>query len=991
MRSGAIFSNGQRPWLALALAAWAAWAGARARAAEAKPAAEFRPAIARLELDRRQVAPGQTVQATYTFRSPGPAAAELAVFVHVVRPDGRHIGADFIPERSTPEWPREAFVREGPFPIAVPEDAAPGAYQVWVGMFSPAGGDRVEFDNAGRQRGAREYHAGEFEVLPAGARAEPKRVVFEWLAVDETKVAPAPAAAAPDGPGALERLTLAIDRKVLNPVREPKVKARLTLTGVGADGSQRKLRPTEAVFKARNQSASGQEAVVTIEGGEVTPREGGIATIEATVVQGGRRLKASTEVVVAPFYRDYHQTLVLKLFLGMEGTPVERLAKEPMFLKPHDVLCTFEEALEVIRKASHLTRGIPMIIYLVGWQKGGHDHGYPAWDEVNPRLKRAQDATALDSLRWLIREARQYNTTVSLHLNMVDAYEQSPAWAEYVARDCFARDEQGALFSAGIQMQGEPMYNVVYPREWAAGLAQRRIDRLIAMIPELSEGRTIHIDVFIAQREGGKPISPWHAKPENGGLTPDKYVETQGRIFHYWRERGFDVTGEGIFWAHPPGEGFTGWQAMSWWYPADTQYQMRIPECLMARGRTHRDGDGDFRFGSSMHGEEIWQRDRDRMPGFLGMFCRTTLPWHYLSRLERQKFAEGALYYSGGVVARTEGGRRVIRQGGFILREDDDLFVPAQWHDQEIIAYSRNGYENKAWPLPAAWSAVTSVDLYRITLDGSVPLKMRVPVAAGRLCLSLGKDEAVSVIPAGAKLAGGPAASQAAPPAAPASRAWEPEPGNPEWLLRHGEKMAAFKAAAGKLDLLFLGDSITCGWGDTGRAVWEQAFAPRRAVNLGIAGSQTSHLLWQLDQEALGGGSPRVAVLMIGVNNIMAAPSQTAADIAHGISAILERLRGKFPATRVLLLGTFPKDRAPGTPDRRKIQAVNSLIAQFNDGQRVRFLDLSGRLLDQAGVLAPEVSQDGVHLTPQGYQLWAEAISPVIQEMLATAPPPKKL
>jgi beta-glucosidase len=375
------------------------------------------------------------------------------------------------------------------------------------------------------------------------------------------------------------------------------------------------------------------------------------------------------------------------------------------------------------------------------------------------------------------------------------------------------------------------------------------------------------------------------------------------------------------------------------------------------------------------------------MPGFLGMFCRTTLPWHYLSRLERQKFAEGALYYSGGVVARTEGGRRVIRQGGFILREDDDLFVPAQWHDQEIIAYSRNGYENKAWPLPAAWSAVTSVDLYRITLDGSVPLKMRVPVAAGRLCLSLGKDEAVSVIPAGAKLAGGPAASQAAPPAAPASRAWEPEPGNPEWLLRHGEKMAAFKAAAGKLDLLFLGDSITCGWGDTGRAVWEQAFAPRRAVNLGIAGSQTSHLLWQLDQEALGGGSPRVAVLMIGVNNIMAAPSQTAADIAHGISAILERLRGKFPGTRVLLLGTFPKDRVPGTPDRRKIQAVNSLIAQFNDGQRVRFLDLSGRLLDQAGVLAPEVSQDGVHLTPQGYQLWAEAISPVIQEMLATAKP----
>ena len=165
----------------------------------------------------------------------------------------------------------------------------------------------------------------------------------------------------------------------------------------------------------------------------------------------------------------------------------------------------------------------------------------------------------------------------------------------------------------------------------------------------LREGHTIHIDVFIAQRDNGKPISPWHAKPENGGLTPAKYVETQRRIFKYWRDRGFDVTGEGIFWAHPPGEGFTGLQTMSWWYPSDTGYQMKVPEYLMARGRTHREGDGDFRFGSSMHGEEIYKADRLALPGFLGMFCRTTLPWYYLGRHERVKFENSALEYSDGV------------------------------------------------------------------------------------------------------------------------------------------------------------------------------------------------------------------------------------------------------------------------------------------------------------------------------------------------------
>ena len=203
------------------------------------------------------------------------------------------------------------------------------------------------------------------------------------------------------------------------------------------------------------------------------------------------------------------------------------------------------------------------------------------WQEVNPRMKRKQDATALESLRWLIREARQFNTTVSLHINMVDAYRQSPLWEEYVAKDCFAKDEAGKLLCPGIQMKGEEMYNVVYPREWEAGLAQRRIDGLIKMIPELKDGHTIHIDVFIANREDGRPVSPWHAKPENGGLTPEKYVETQRKIFHYWRDRGFDVTGEGIFWAHPHGEGFTGLQAMSWWYPNDHGY-------LLASGRCNR-------------------------------------------------------------------------------------------------------------------------------------------------------------------------------------------------------------------------------------------------------------------------------------------------------------------------------------------------------------------------------------------------------------------
>jgi hypothetical protein len=292
------------------------------------------------------------------------------------------------------------------------------------------------------------------------------------------------------------------------------------------------------------------------------------------------------------------------------------------------------------------------------------------------------------------------------------------------------------------------MYTVVYPKEWAAGLAQRRIDRLIEMVPELKEGHTIHIDVFIAQDEGGKPLSPWHAKPENGGLSPGKYVETQRQIFHYWRDRGFDVTGEGIFWAHPPGEGFTGLQAMSWWYFCDTPYQLRIPESLMARGRTDRGGDGDFRFGSSMHGEEIWLENKETMPGFLGMFCRTTLPWYYLGRLDRLKVEADAVHYSGGVVAGTEDGKKVIRKGQVLLRENDNLFVPALWNSKEIVAYSRQGYTDRSWRLPEEWTSVQHVAVHDITLQGLASNTTTIPVIDGKIRLTLKAEQAISIVPA---------------------------------------------------------------------------------------------------------------------------------------------------------------------------------------------------------------------------------------------------
>lgn len=70
------------------------------------------------------------------------------------------------------------------------------------------------------------------------------------------------------------------------------------------------------------------------------------------------------------------------------------------------VLCTFDEALEIVKKIDRITPGYTKVLYLVGWQYNGHDDRYPEFFEVNPQLKSPQDATALDSLLRLVEESK---------------------------------------------------------------------------------------------------------------------------------------------------------------------------------------------------------------------------------------------------------------------------------------------------------------------------------------------------------------------------------------------------------------------------------------------------------------------------------------------------------------------------------------------------------------------------------------------------------
>jgi lysophospholipase L1-like esterase len=186
--------------------------------------------------------------------------------------------------------------------------------------------------------------------------------------------------------------------------------------------------------------------------------------------------------------------------------------------------------------------------------------------------------------------------------------------------------------------------------------------------------------------------------------------------------------------------------------------------------------------------------------------------------------------------------------------------------------------------------------------------------------------------------------------------------------------------AKGDAQLLMIGDSITQGWEGNGRDVWEKYYGKRHAVNLGIGGDQTQHVLWRLEHGNLDGIHPKLAVLMIGTNN---SASNTPEQIAAGIRAIVEKLRSTLPKTKVLVLAIFPRGPNPEHSLRKVNEAVNERIAKLADGKDVFYLDIGKKFLKEDGTLSKDIMYDRLHLTPAGYEIWASSIEPSVVRLMA--------
>jgi lysophospholipase L1-like esterase len=256
------------------------------------------------------------------------------------------------------------------------------------------------------------------------------------------------------------------------------------------------------------------------------------------------------------------------------------------------------------------------------------------------------------------------------------------------------------------------------------------------------------------------------------------------------------------------------------------------------------------------------------------------------------------------------------------------------------------------------------------------------------LCLLLAAPAALCVAAFAQPAVANPSALAApAPVAAPVpvdASAAIPKTGNPRFFELHEQFLA--RAKAGPIDLLFLGDSITEGW-KVAPHIWEHYYGKYQPANFGIGGDQTHHVIWRIENGELDGLKPRVVVLMLGTNNTA---MHTAEQIAAADRKIVTMIRTKLPETKVLLLAVFPRGprkNRDGTPDAWEkrmevIRGVNAELAKLDDGQGVRFLDINQVFLGNDGTIPKPIMPDQLHPNAAGYQLWADAMKPLLDEML---------
>ena len=196
-------------------------------------------------------------------------------------------------------------------------------------------------------------------------------------------------------------------------------------------------------------------------------------------------------------------------------------------------------------------------------------------------------------------------------------------------------------------------------------------------------------------------------------------------------------------------------------------------------------------------------------------------------------------------------------------------------------------------------------------------------------------------------------------------------------VVRDTARFSLLKAqvagADSSLEWVFIGNSIIQYLSAAGREQWDRHFAGK-AINLGVGGDRTQDMIYRLDNGHLdfpAEARPRFVVFLGGTNNI---GTDTPLEIAEGVRAVLQRIASKWPETRIILMGLFPRDKGFAGALKGDVFSVNALLRDYGGDPQVTYLDIGQRFILRNGCIDPGLMYDGLHLGSRGYQVWVEAL-----------------
>lgn len=170
-------------------------------------------------------------------------------------------------------------------------------------------------------------------------------------------------------------------------------------------------------------------------------------------------------------------------------------------------------------------------------------------------------------------------------------------------------------------------------------------------------------------------------------------------------------------------------------------------------------------------------------------------------------------------------------------------------------------------------------------------------------------------------------------------------------------------------EIVWLGDSITDG------GEWSELFQDYTTLNRGISADNTFGILYRLHE--ITRRKPKKLFILIGINDI--SKNVPASIILGNYLKIIQQVKKESPATEIHIQSLFPTNNEFN--DFPKHQQKTDIILKVNEGlkqlsaaEKTGFIDLYTPFADESGKLAKKYTNDGLHLTGEGYRHWKEVL-----------------